>query len=138
MGAEEQMHDLREAITLLAIAALEPSRFTFDLNLIALGMNGEDRSAALLVLIGLLGAAEGEKPHHWGPDAHPFLQRFSAHRKDLEDVRYERAAEVFADALDVHVGLARTLLDAHMNDGKGLSAHQTLRGPVPLADSAGR
>lgn len=127
MDADEQLQDLREAITLLAIAALEPSRFTFDLHLLTLGMNGRDRSAALLVLVGLLGAAEGEKPRLWGPDAHPFLRRLDVHREGLEGVRYERAAEVFADALAVHPSHARTLLDAHMNDGKGLEAHQTLR-----------
>lgn len=127
MDADEQLQDLREAITLMAIAALEPSRFTFDLHLLTLGMNGEDRTAALLVLVGLLGAAEGEKPRLWGPEAHPFLRRFDVHRQGLEGVRYERAAAVLADALDVHLSLARTLLDAHMNDGKGLLAHQALR-----------
>lgn len=128
VSADEQMQDLQESVRLLAIAALEPSRFSFELHLLTLDMSSEDRAAALLVLVGLLGAAEGEKPRPWGPEAHPFLQRFDRHREALKGVRYERAAEVLADALDVHPQMARTLLDAHMNDGKGLLAHQALRG----------
>lgn len=127
MTTNNEAEDLREAVRLVAIAALEPGRFTFDLHLLTLDMNGEDRAAALLVLVGLLGAAEGEKPRPWGAEAHPFLRRFDSHRETLEGVRYERAAVVLADALGVHLQTARTLLDAHMNDGKGLLAHQALR-----------
>ena len=124
----EETEDLREAVRLLAIAALEPGRFSFDLHLLTLDMNREDRTAALLVLVGLLGAAEGEKPRVWGADAHPFLRRLDNHRETLQNVRYEQAAVVLADAIGVHPQTARTLLDAHMNDGKGLLAHQALRG----------
>jgi hypothetical protein len=124
---DEDVQDLREAITLLAIAALEPRRFTFDLHLLALGLNGEDRSAAHLVVGLLLGAAEGEELPPARPEWHPFLQRLNAHRQSLAGVRYDEAVEMMAAALDLHANTARTLLDAHMHDGKGESAHRALR-----------
>lgn len=127
MDADEQLQDMQEAVRLLALAALKPTRFTFDLHLLTLSMTSEDRAAALLVVVGLLSAAEGEKPRLWGPDAHPFLRRFDQHREKLEGVRYEQAVAVLAEALDVHPQTARTLLDAHVNDGKGLQAHEALR-----------
>ncbi len=63
------LRHLREDVRLLAIAALEPERFTFDLHLMAMGLSSDDRPEAHLVVAILLRAAQGKEPRSWGPDA---------------------------------------------------------------------
>ncbi len=129
-----QLQELQGDLRLLAIACLEPDRFRFELNALAAGLSGEDRTAALVVLVSLLGAAQGEAPWTWGPDAHPYLRRFSsAYGETARRVDLQVAVGLFARALDVSEGFARTLIDAHERDGKGLDHHRALRGQLPLA-----
>jgi len=122
------LRHLREDVRLLAIAALEPERFTFDLHLMAMGLSSDDRPEAHLVVAILLRAAQGKEPRSWGPDAPPFLRRFShAYNESPKRVDYEAAVGLLAAALDVHENQARRLLDAHRNDGKGLEGHAAMR-----------
>jgi len=127
-AAAQTLRHLREDVRLLAIAALEPERFTFDLHLMVMGVSSDDREAARLVVASLLGAAQGKEPRSWGADAHPFLRRFShAYDESGQRVDYEAAVRLLAAALEVHENQARTLLDAYQNDGKGLEAFAAMR-----------
>ncbi len=129
-----QLQELQADLGVLAVACLEPDRFTFELKALAGGLSGEDRTAALVVLSSLLGAARGEAPWTWGPDAHPYLRRFSsAYGEAARRVDLQVAVGLFARALDVNEDFARTLIDAHERDGKGIDDHRALRGQAPLA-----
>ncbi len=128
-GVGDQLQELREAVRRLAIAALEPGRFTFELHLLTLGLPLEQQTGARIVVALLLGAAEGERPRTaWPDDAPSALHRFSNDYQPGEVVDRERAAVILGHALDIHPDAARRLLDAHRRDGKGLSGHAALDG----------
>lgn len=128
-ASDDQLHELREAVRLLAIAALEPGRFTFELHLLTLGLPLEDQTAARVVVALLLGAAKGEPPRtDWPEDAPHALHRFSDEYRPGEVVDQERAVVILGHALGIHADAARRLLDAHRSDGKGLTGHAALDG----------
>jgi hypothetical protein len=126
---EDQLQELRDAVRRLAIAALEPGRFTFDLHLLTLGLSLEEQTGARVVVALLLGAAKGDQPRTtWPDDAPRALHRLSSEYRPGEVVDRKRAAVLLGHALDIHPDAARRLLDARESDGMGSAGHAALDG----------